>query len=1175
MRGRTVWLLCGLAGALLLVSGAGSGTRAASAQSAPVVVGGNGAVGAGSAAAAGKPIAGPVAGDTLESLRRLVKQGRYAEAETAARALLAAVEETSGRESLEAADVLDILVEALWRGGKAREAQSRELAERAIQIKEKTLGKDHPAVASSLNNLAALLIATGDYAGARPLHERALAIREKSLGPDHPEVASSLNGLAKLLWNTGDYAGARPLLERALAIREKALGPDHPDVAQSLNGLAALLWNKGDYAGARPLFERALAIREKVQGPNHPDVASSVNNLATLLTDMGDYAGTRPLYERALAIREKALGPDHPDVAFSLNNLANLLRDTGDYAGARPLLERALAIREKALGPDHPDVAWSLNNLAVLLWNTGDYAGARPLYERALAIGEKAQGPDHPDVASSLNNLAALLRDTGDYAAARPLLERALAIREKALGPDHPDVAWSLDNLANLLWNTGDHAGARLLLERALAIGEKAQGPDHPDVASSLNNLANLLRDTGDYAAAHPLFERALAIREKALGPDHADVASSLNDLAQLQLATGERPLALENALRSESIGRDHLRLTIGSLPERQALRYAEIRASGLGVALSSLDSLSPAGARSKALDALVRSRALVLDEVGARRHALRGSGDPELAALAERLRSASARYANLLVRGPDSEHSERYRGQLEAARREKEQAEGALAERSASFRSRERQRQIDLAEVASALPPGSALVSYARYPRYASDAKGAAGGAIPSYLAFVLRSGVADPVLVPLGRAAEIDSLVSRWAEEAGWGARRRGLRQAEGPCAVAGEALRKRVWDPVGAPLRGEARVFIVPDGALHLVNMAALPAGAGRYLVEGGPLLHTLSAERDLVPSDTLGARPAGLLAVGGADFDARPSALVAVAARGRSRAQTALASGGASGAYRGERSGCGDFRSLRFPALPASAAEAREVTRVWVSSKGSAAGDSDNIPVGLQLTGMEASEAEFKALAPGRRVLHIATHGFFLGGRCPSALESVRDIGASTSAAGAASGAVASGPAARPGSSNGAPRLATGENPLLLSGLALAGANRRDQAGPDQEDGILTAEEIAALDLSGCEWAVLSACETGLGEVRAGEGVFGLRRAFQVAGAGTVIMSLWSVEDEAARRWMRALYAGRLVRGLSTAAAVREASLAVLRERRARGQSTHPFYWGAFVAAGDWR
>jgi CHAT domain-containing protein len=145
----------------------------------------------------------------------------------------------------------------------------------------------------------------------------------------------------------------------------------------------------------------------------------------------------------------------------------------------------------------------------------------------------------------------------------------------------------------------------------------------------------------------------------------------------------------------------------------------------------------------------------------------------------------------------------------------------------------------------------------------------------------------------------------------------------------------------------------------------------------------------------------------------------------------------------------------------------------------------------------------------------------------------------------------------------------------ENSLLLSGLALAGANRRGATQADQDDGILTAEEVAAMNLGGVEWAVLSACDTGLGALRTGEGTFGLRRAFQIAGVRTVIMSLWSVDDQATRAWMRTLYDARFAQRMTTTDAVRTASLDLLRSRRNKGQSTLPFYWAAFVAIGDWR
>ncbi len=380
---------------------------------------------------------------------------------------------------------------------------------------------DARSAARLLMVTAELLYRQGDYAAARPLYERALAIRERTLGPDHPDTAASLNNLAYLVQQQGDYAAARPLYERALAICERALGPDHPQTAASLNNLAYLVQQQGDYAAARPLHERALAIYERALGPDHPDTATSLTNLAGLLQQQGNYAAARPLYERALAIYERALGPDHPHTATSLTNLAYLVQQQGDYAAARPLYERALAISERALGPDHPDTATSLTNLAGLLQQQGNYAAARPLHERALAIRERALGPNHPDTAASLNNLAGLLYHQGDYAAARPLYERALAIYERALGPDHPHTATSLNNLAELLASQGDYAAARPLYERALAIYERALGPDHPKTAASLNNLAYLVQQQGDYAAARLLYERALAIRERVLGPDH------------------------------------------------------------------------------------------------------------------------------------------------------------------------------------------------------------------------------------------------------------------------------------------------------------------------------------------------------------------------------------------------------------------------------------------------------------------------------------------------------------------------------------------------------------------------------------------------------------------------------------------------------------------------------
>lgn len=364
----------------------------------------------------------------------------------------------------------------------------------------------------------------------------------------------------------------------------------------------------------------------------------------------------------------------------------------------------------------------------------------------------------------------------------------------------------------------------------------------------------------------------------------------------------------------------------------------------------------------------------------------------------------------------------------------------------------------------------------------------------------------------------------------------------RSERDCREAGEALRVRVWDPVAPLIEGCRLVFVVPDGSFHLLNMAALPTSDGGYLVETPHVIHYLSAERDIVTKRNPPPRGVGLLAVGGVSFDRAEStrATGPVAPH----AGPLLRSGSDSP---GGLPDCESFRSVRFRPLPETVGEIDQITRLW--------GRPEEVAT---LTGERAAERAVKELLPGRRVGHFATHGFFLDRACVGRADAGgRGIGGITVIQ-------------RPHS---APRALA--NPFRLSGLALAGANQRDSAGNEEEDGILTAEEVTSLDLSGLEWVVLSACDTGIGTIQSGEGVLGLRRAFETAGVGTLIMSLWAVDDRSAREWMTALYQGRFQKNLDTAEAVRAADLSVLSSLREQGRSTLPFYWASFVATGGWQ
>jgi CHAT domain-containing protein len=531
------------------------------------------------------------------------------------------------------------------------------------------------------------------------------------------------------------------------------------------------------------------------------------------------------------------------------------------------------------------------------------------------------------------------------------------------------------------------------------------------------------------------------------------------------------------------------------------------------------------------------------------------------MAALNAAVASARQRFANLIYRSVGGGEAVSPLV-IDEARREKEEAERTLAERSAADRGEAARPNFGLLEVRRQLPPDAALVSLVRYDRtsfVAGEKQTLRLRKTPSYIAFVLREGRPEPAGIPLGPATTIDALVARWRNETTNIVRGRLPEEAVENYRTVGAALRQRVWDPLRRYLNDARTVFIVPDGALNLVSFGALPVGQTSYLIDRGPIIHYLAAERDLVAEGVSAASGRGLLALGGAAFNdtslfARAAKPAPTPAAATARADSAVAFVRSS-SFDTLRADCGSLQTMQFTPLAGTSREVRDVAALWM----------EDSPAQV-LEGRNASEQAFKREAPGHRVLHLATHGFFLGNDCAPPSRTTRSVGGLTT--------VQANTANRP-NQPGRGTSALSENPLLMSGLALAGANRRAAAGPNEDDGVLTAEEVSALNLEGVEWAVLSACDTGLGEVKAGEGVFGLRRAFQVAGVRTVIMSLWSVDDQATRVWMRALYQGRLQKGLSTAEAMHNASLSVLRERRARHQSTHPFYWAAFVAAGDWK
>jgi CHAT domain-containing protein len=828
--------------------------------------------------------------------------------------------------------------------------------------------------------------------------------------------------------------------------------------------------------------------------------------------------------QRALEIREKALGDGHPLVTELLNNLGELYREKGDYASAEPLHRRALAIREKSLGAEHPDVAVSLNNLGLLYNSKGDYARAEPLYQRALAINEKALGSEHPSVARSLHNLASLYREKDQYAKAEPLFQRALAIREKALGGEHPIVAISLNGLAGLYQDEGNYAKAEPLFLRALAIREKTLGGEHPSVSVSLHNLAILNHYKGDYSKSELFYHRALAIKEKVLGTKHPSVATSLFGLAVLYEEKEDYPRAIEFRIRAEEILEANLSAILATGSEKQKQLYLDTLwgATMMSVSLHAHSAPSNMQALRLALTTILRRKGRALDAMTDQITGLRRRAAAEDVRLLDALAVAQSRLANLALSNITRLSPAERRALVTQLDTQIDELQNDISRRSEEFRART--QPVTLDAVRRAIPAGAALVEIFTYSQSNTKATPTEGNlGTERYIAYVLKS-TDEPQFVDLGEAAAVDADIKLW---------RAALRDpTRKDVRVLGRKVDERVMRPIRNLFGDTKRVFISPDGALNLIPFAALVDENNKYLTETYSINY-LTSGRDLLRLKVQSENRPGAHIFANPTYNLSGERIVACErkpARGLS-AGTNDSPGKRATTYRGT-----DFTKACYEPLKGTAEEATRISAI--------------IPGASVLTEKSATEAALKALnAPG--IVHVATHGFFLSDQQHPAPQTRQFEREKTS-----------------GNSDG-PTLET-ESPLLRSGLIMAGANQKSSGA--NEDGVLTAAEAAGLNLWGTRLVVLSACETGLGDVVNGEGVYGLRRALVLAGSETQVMSLWKVDDAATRDLMVDYYT-RLQRGEERAEAMRQAQLVMLQSKTQN--RAHPYYWAAFISSGDWR
>jgi tetratricopeptide (TPR) repeat protein len=1036
--------------------------------------------------------------------------------------------------------------------------------ERALAMSERLYPKqDHPDLAGHLNNMGLVLKDLGELRKALPYSERALAMYER-LYPkqDHKGLAASLNSLGNVLKDLGEPRKALPYYERALAMYERLYPKqDRPDLAGYLNNMGGVLQDLDEPGKALPYHERALAMSERLYPKqDHKVLAMSLDNMGVLLKDLGEPGKALPYSERGLAMRERLYPErDHKGLAMSLNNMGVLLRELGEPGKALPYSERALAMSERLYPKqDHNDLAMSLGNMGLVLQALGEPRKALPYYERALAVRERLYPKqDHPYLAASLNNMGNLLLDLGEPRKALPYYERALTMYERLYPKqDHKDLAASLDNMGLVLQELGEPGKALPYCERALAMSERLYPKqDHKDLAASLNNMGILLGDLGEPGKALSNYERALAIYERLYPKqDHPDPAGILHNMGIVLQELGEPRKALSNYERALAMRERLVADQAAHASEAEALAFA---ASHEGRTRDRLLSLcrSVDDSDGRAYAAVWGTKAAITRVLEGRHLAARAAQNSKSREAWLDLADTRRQLARLLLQpARDREDRDKEVNRLTAR---KEKLERDLAALLPALRRQQELDRLGPEELGKRLPAGAAFLDFTRYRAVDFDPKkpGHEGTtATLSYAAFVLVRGRAVK-RVELGPAAPIDGALDAWrrALEA-WrpdltpAARRALAARTEARAAE----LRRLVWDRVAEQLpAGTTTLYLSPDGDLARLPWAALPTGkADKILLDDyllavvphGPFL--LARLMDKPPAAGTGD---ALVVYGGIDYGTAP---------------------GAAGVRRGT-----------WPDLPGTERERQGVTELAEKVL------KDKV---VSRTGRTAETAQLLADLPKARYAHLATHGFF---DAELLTEERRRLKVQLTRWEFQSGSVTEG-------AGGGLR-----SPLAYTGVVLAGANAPDGAGAD--NGIATGEALVELPLEGLRLCVLSACETGLGELTEGEGVHGLVRAFHLAGCPDVVASLWQVNDRETVALMEKFYYELWVNKRPPIEALREAQLLICRrpdliedlsgargvarqEKAAKvnaseappgeaaGQARLPAkYWAAFVLSGGGR
>ncbi|MDG1177097.1 MAG: CHAT domain-containing protein [SAR324 cluster bacterium] len=1028
-----------------------------------------------------------------------------------------------------------------------------EMAEPVLQEALRLSPEDDPQRAFRMKSVALNLQELGRIAEAEDMLSQALKVFKSVFGEKDSDTLEAMAKLAQLYYSQGKLKEAQVLFETALPLMQEVLEEGNFIILESKENLAEIYRHQGKYTQSETLFIQSLQGAVAAYGEEDPLVMQIKSHLAQLYEDTGKLKKALLFHQQVYEIDLVLLGEEHPNTAGDLNNLASVRRRLGDYQKAEKLFRKSLNLMTKVLGEESPQSVSVMNNLALLLENQGLYDEAEPLFKKAFAISRKIQGERHPTTLALLNNLAFLYESQGDFDRSELNYKNVIQLNTEIFGETHTNTLSNQNNLAYLFLRDNRFEEARPIFTKVHRLWSDQLGVDHQNTLKALNNLGRVQKSLGNLVEAEKNISAALTGRTRVFGKRHADTLRSMNDIGELYVVQDKKEEALKIfretlKLEEEVLGENHpytfetlnnladLLKTMGKSEDaydvfktgftrRNAFldrvlwvagdntrqSYISLHRPEQHALIRMLLSMNDERTARDLFEVSLRRKGLLLKITSETQQVVMMSGAPELKSITNELTQTRKKLAGLTLAGPTEENRAQFPKIVFDLEEKVNMLQLKLGEQSQRFRQSTKQVTVD--EVVEGLGE-NAFVDFISFR-----------GEDDTYrmLAVVINQG--EFSFFEYEDLEIISSMVMELRE----------IVQDEGAededvKSVAVE-LWEELWQPLTEGLGETATIFISPDGLLNVLPFDVLTDDDDSYLLENFDL-RIISSARDLALEPLLAAK-GELLIIAGPDYDS-DKILKTPAARKVTNKRSASVAQGA-------RMGSG-LRGLNFDPLPGAEKEG-EVIKNVADTK------DPNSDVGRASTIYSQRVAEenlLRNMSGAPEVLHIATHGFFLK----------EDEKLKKRLQGLSRGSSSVPPPA--------------DNPLLRAGLAFAGLNANAPMLGEidtDNDGVLTAMEVLSLELAGTQLVVLSACETGLGEIHEGEGVYGLRRSFQEAGVKNVINSFWEVSDAGTQLLMTKFY-DKFLTGMSARQAMREARLEMLDDV----QWSAPFYWSAFVMVG---